>query len=95
LQPSPLRNEDNPVSPQRKLPAHYAGLITPIILSLIKHCVMSLISAQRSTGFDSRVFELRPSSWLLSWLIAFPVLMVAAPLAHRIAAALVHPAAPR
>jgi hypothetical protein len=84
-----------PPNQTRKLPARYAGLVTSIFLSLIMTCVVSFISVLRSTGFDSRVFELWPSTWLLSWLIAFPVLIVAAPLARRMAAALVQPATQR
>lgn len=76
-------------APMRKLPARYAGIVMPLLLSLLMTCVVSLISTLRSIGFTTHALELWPSAWLLSWLVAFPVLLLVLPLVKRLTAALV------
>ena len=77
----------------RKLPRRYAAILTPLLLSLLMTCVVSAISIIRSRGFDATALALWPSAWALSWIVAFPVLLVVMPLVRRIVGCLVEPAA--
>ncbi|GEP54066.1 DUF2798 domain-containing protein [Reyranella soli] len=77
--------------PARKLPARYAGVVVPLVLSLFMMFVVSGIATARSLGF-SQTF---PSTWLaawgLSWVIAFPTLLLVMPLVKRVVALIVEP----
>jgi hypothetical protein len=72
-----------------KLPAHYAGIVMPFILSIFMSCVVSLISTLRAHGFGG--FEIGGwlQAWGLSWVVAFPTLFVVLPLVRKIVAAIV------
>jgi len=65
----------------RKLPARYAEILLPLFLSLLMTCVVSLISTLRSVGFAENLLRLWLGAWALSWLVAFPLLLVVLPLA--------------
>jgi hypothetical protein len=69
-------------SPRRKLPARYFQLVLPLILSLLMTCVVSFISTWRSVGFVDGFVRLWLGAWGLSWLVAFPLLLVVMPLAR-------------
>lgn len=74
-----------------KLPAHYAAIIMPFFLSLLMTCIVSIVSTIRSIGWNTTLFfKVWPSAWGLSWLIAFPVLLLVLPLVRKITTALVH-----
>lgn len=73
----------------KKLPARFAGIVTPFLLSLLMTCVVSAISLVRSRGLDAGVLALWPSAWAISWMVAFPVLLVVMPLVRRITRAIV------
>lgn len=47
------------------------------------------ISTYRAVGFGERYTVLRRSAWLTSWLMAFPVALIVAPLARRTVALLI------
>jgi Protein of unknown function (DUF2798) len=72
-----------------KLPATYARVVLPLFLSFIMTGVISLISTLRSAGFGVGFFPLWLGSWGLSWLVAFPTLMLVLPLVRRATAAIV------
>jgi hypothetical protein len=72
-----------------KLPARYAGIVMPFLLSLFMTAIVSLISTLRSVGLHEGVVRLWLGSWGLSWLVAFPVLFVVLPVVRRITAAVV------
>jgi hypothetical protein len=67
---------------RRKLPARYHGIVMPLILSLLMTCVVSFISTWRSVGFVAGFTKLWLGAWALSWLVAFPLLLVVLPLAR-------------
>lgn len=69
---------------RRKLPARYYSIVLPLVLSLFMTCVVSLISTWRSVGFVGGFMRLWLGAWALSWLIAFPLLLVVMPLARAI-----------
>ena len=64
----------------RKLPARYAGLVMPFLLSIFMTCVVSLISTLHSVGLTNGLFNIWMGAWGLSWVIAFPTLLVVLPM---------------
>lgn len=68
----------------RKLPARYAGVVMPFILSVLMTCVVSMVSTFRSVGWGADFIKVWPSAWALSWLIAFPILLLVLPLVRRL-----------
>ena len=70
----------------RKLPARYAGVVMPFVLSIFMTCIVSAIATVRSAGLGEGTLTIWLGSWLLSWLIAFPTLLLILPLVRRIVA---------
>jgi hypothetical protein len=66
----------------RKLPARFFNLMMPLILSALMTCVVSLISTWRSVGLIDGFLKVWLGAWGLSWLVAFPLLLVVLPLAR-------------
>jgi Protein of unknown function (DUF2798) len=56
----------------------------PLFLSALMTCVVSLISTWRSVGLIDGFVPLWLGAWALSWLVAFPLLLVALPLARTV-----------
>ncbi|WGD54790.1 DUF2798 domain-containing protein [Bradyrhizobium sp. CB1650] len=75
----------------RKLPAHYAPIVMPLVLSILMTAVVSIISTLRSLGPTPAFLATWPGAWALSWLVAFPTLLVVLPMVRRIVACLVAP----
>jgi hypothetical protein len=75
----------------RKLPARYAGIVMPFFLSLLMTCIVSMISTLKGVGWGDAFFKVWPSAWGISWLVAFPVLLLVLPLVRRLTAAVVRP----
>src|SRR5690606_21135916 len=75
-----------------KLPPRYAAIVMPLLLSLLMTAVVSLISTLKATGMPPDLATRWLSAWALSWLVAFPVLLVALPVVRRLTAMLVRPA---
>lgn len=63
----------------------------PLLLSVFMTFIVSLISTLRAAGLSVDVFRLWMSSWALSWLVAFPTLLLVLPLVRRATAAIVQP----
>ena len=77
----------------RKLPARYAVLVMPFFLSILMTCIVSLISTLRTVGLIEHFLPIWMGSWALSWVVAFPTLLLVLPLVRRLTAMLVE--APR
>lgn len=77
---------------RRRLPARYLGLVMPLLLSLVMTFVVSGVSTLRSLGPTAEFLGTWPVAWGLSWLVAFPTLLVVLPLVRRAAGLLVEPA---
>lgn len=75
-----------------KLPARYGTLITPLLLSVFMTCIVSLISTLKSIGMSAQFIPKWLGAWGVSWLIAFPVLLLVLPAVRRTAATLVRAA---
>lgn len=73
------------------IPAKYANFVMPVLLSVFMTFIVSLISTLRSTGINEHTLHVWMSSWGMSWIIAFPTLLVALPLVKKITQALVKP----
>ncbi|WP_105405225.1 DUF2798 domain-containing protein [Neorhizobium sp. T7_12] len=69
--------------------------LIPAIFGLVLSCLMSLlisgVSTLRSAGPIDGFFGIWMGAWLPSWIIAFPVVLVVAPLARRIVSNLAKP----
>jgi hypothetical protein len=90
--PAPSSNPDTPartVFGLPKLPARYAGVVMPLLLSVLMTFIVSLISTWRGVGLVPHFVRLWMGAWALSWLVAFPTLLLVLPLVRRMTAALV------
>jgi len=67
-----------------KLPARFAMVVTPFFLSIVMTCVISFVSTLRGVGWVPGIMHLWLGSWGISWLIAFPTLMVMLPLVRKL-----------
>lgn len=73
----------------RKLPARRAALVMPLLLSVFMTFVVSLVSTLRGIGLAADFLPIWLSAWGISWVIAFPTLLVVLPLVRRLTALLV------
>jgi len=73
----------------QKLPARFNGIIMPLLLSIFMTCIVSCISTLKSLGLEHFQIMLWLSAWGLSWLIAFPSLLLALPIVKKLTALLV------
>ena len=73
----------------QKLPARYASIVMPFFLSILMTCIVSFVSTLRSTGWTAQFINLWMGSWGISWLVAFPVLLLVLPLVKKLTAAVV------
>ena len=75
-----------------KLPARYGSLVMPLLLSILMTCIVSLISTFNGIGLSPEFAFKLLRAWGVSWLVAFPVLLLALPVVRKATAALVHSA---
>ena len=71
------------------VPARFAPVFFGFILSALMSFVVSGISTFRNAGPVDGFVGLWVAAWLPSWLIAFPIVLVVAPIARRIVGGLV------
>lgn len=90
-------SEPDPAAPRARalpagrwrLPARFAGIVMPVLLSVFMTFVVSLISTLRGVGPVSGFLAIWLSAWALSWAVAFPTLLVVLPVVRRLTAAIV------
>jgi hypothetical protein len=75
-----------------KLPARFGSLVMSLLLSVFMTCIVSMISTYRGIGADPHFFRIWLGAWAISWVIAFPTLLVALPIVRRATLALVRTA---
>ena len=68
----------------RKLPARFAPVVMPLVLSILMTFVVSVISTLKSLGPTPAFLAIWPGAWAISWLVAFPTLLAVLPLVRRI-----------
>jgi hypothetical protein len=88
---SDLMNTLRKPRPRGKLPARYASIVMPLVLSLLMTFVVSAISTLKSLGPTPAFLSTWPVAWGLSWLVAFPTLLALLPMVRRIVALVVAP----
>ena len=76
------------------IPARYAHILFGLILSGLMSLMVSGISTALASGVDAG-FPMRwiVGAWLPSWAVAFPAVLVVAPITRRLVAALTRPRA--
>ena len=66
------------------MPPRYAPVLFGFILSALMSFLVSGIAIFRNAGLVEGFLGLWVSAWLPSWFIAFPVVLVVAPIARRL-----------
>jgi hypothetical protein len=74
------------------LPSRYAALVMPFVLSILMSFIVSGVSTLKSLGIGAAFLSTWPFAWLLSWLVAFPTLLLVLPVVRRIVGLVVEPA---
>jgi hypothetical protein len=77
----------------RRLPARYGTVVLPFLLSIVMTFVVSAIATLRALGPSPDFLATWPVAWGLSWLVAFPTLLLILPLVRRLMALIVAPPA--
>lgn len=72
-----------------KLPARYGSIVMPFLLSIFMTCIVSMISTLKSIGIAPNLLHVWLGAWGISWIIAFPTLLVVLPFVRKITAAVV------
>lgn len=80
---------------RRKLPTRWAGILMPLVLSVMMTCVISGIVTLLGFGLSAEFLRRWPVSWGASWLVAFPTLLLVLPVVRRVVGLLVEMPAPR
>lgn len=73
----------------RKLPARYASLVMPLILTAMMTVIISGISTVNALGFTAQVLRDWPRAWMISWAVAYPIILVVLPVVRRLTAMVV------
>ncbi len=68
------------------IPARYGPVLFSFLLSGLMSLLVSGISTFRTLQVHQDFLALWTGAWLTGWLFAFPVVMVAAPLARKVVA---------
>ena len=77
----------------RRLPARYAGVVMPLILSILMTLVVSGVATLKNKGIDEHFLDAWMGAWGVSWVIAFPALLLVLPIVRRLVGLLVAPQA--
>ncbi len=75
-----------------RLPARYAGIVMPFILSIVMTMVVSAVATARNLGLQADFAAHWLPAWAISGLIAFPTLLMSLPPTRRLLRLLVRPA---
>ncbi|MGB1045140.1 MAG: DUF2798 domain-containing protein [Candidatus Puniceispirillaceae bacterium] len=70
------------------IPAKFAPLLFSFCLSIIMSCVVSGVATLNAAGLDDVFAALWLAVWYKSWIVAFPTILVVAPLTRRLVARL-------
>ena len=70
------------------IPARYAPILFGFLLSGFMSAMVSAIAIYRSLEVGGAFFSTWLGAWASSWLVAFPVVLVVAPITRRLVAKL-------
>jgi uncharacterized membrane protein YphA (DoxX/SURF4 family) len=73
------------------IPARYAQILFGFILSGLMSLLVSAIATARAIGLEPAFVTAWLASWLSSWAVAFPAVLIVAPVTRRLVAALTTP----
>lgn len=73
------------------IPARFSQLLFSFLLSLFMSCLVSGVSVVNAAGFADGVLALWMTTWIKSWVIAFPAISIMAPLTRRFVAKITKP----
>lgn len=79
------------ISRGARLPARYAAFVMPLFLSIVMTFVVSAISTLKSLGLNAAFLATWPTAWGLSWLVAFPTLLLVLPVLRWLVGLVVEP----
>ena len=65
------------------IPAKYGQITFIFFVSICMSCVVSGVSVLNTAGFVEAFFVLWMTAWVKSWVIAFPSLLIIAPLVRQ------------
>jgi hypothetical protein len=65
------------------IPVKYGQVTFIFFVSICMSCVVSCVSVLNTAGFVDAFFGLWMTAWLKSWIVAFPSLLVIAPIVRR------------
>ncbi|MEO0664707.1 MAG: DUF2798 domain-containing protein [Pseudomonadota bacterium] len=68
------------------IPARFSPVVFGFFLSCLMSLLVSGVSTLRALGLVEGLFSVWMSNWLASWAIAFPAVLVVAPIARRLVA---------
>lgn len=69
---------------RKKLPARYTSIVMPLILSVLMTFIVSFIATVKNLGLQAELPHNWMTAWGLSWLVAFPTLLLVQPAVRRI-----------
>ncbi len=73
----------------RKLPSSAMGIVLPFLLSIVMTFVVSGVSTVLGIGLVEGLIGRWMRAWAFSWVIAFPVLLIALPVVRKAATMIV------
>ena len=74
------------------IPARFAPVLFGFILSGVMSCIVSGLATLRAIGMPPDFLGTWMISWLFSWGVAFPTVLVVAPITRKFVARLTQPA---
>ena len=73
------------------IPQNYAPILFGFILSGLMSCMVSGVATLRALGLSADFGVNWMTSWLASWALAFPAVLIVAPITRRLVARLTRP----
>ncbi len=74
-----------------RLPAHWAPFVMPLLLSICMTFIVSGIATVKAVGLTDDFLGLWMGAWGVSWVIAFPVLLLVLPAVRKLTGLIVRP----
>lgn len=72
-----------------KLPAKWATVVMPFILSCLMSGIISFINMLRNLGWIDGFISLWFHNWMISWAFAFPIVLILLPFVRKLTSKLV------
>lgn len=69
-----------------KLPAKYAAWILPLLLSGLMSGIISFINTVKNLGWIENLFSIFLSAWMMSWMFAYPIILIVLPIVRKLTA---------